>query len=191
MEIDLNLTPGKSGDWEVKQFTVSEEEARWSALREAINGHWHRRVTAGTYWMLTKCGGLYMSNTPAEVLDHWTFICEAHGKVLIAGLGLGMVIQGLLNRGKCERIVVVEKSKDVIRLVEPAYDYPNVEIVHADIFDYKPTEHFDYAWFDIWPDISGDEYPEMKKLHRQFARSVTHKDSWCRKECKKLYNSQI
>ena len=189
MKIDLNLTPGKSGDWEVKKFTVSEEEARWSAVREAINGHRQRRVTAGTYWMLPERGSLYMSNTPAEVSDHWHFIREAHGKVLIAGLGLGMVVQALLDKNACERIVVVEKSDDVIRLVGPAYNYPNVEIVHSNIFDYKPTEHFDYAWFDIWPDISGDQYPEMKRLHRKFARSVTVKDSWCRKECKRLYNS--
>ena len=187
MKIDLNLTPGKSGAWEVKQFAVNEAEARFDAVWQIISGHRRKAIVAGTYWMLTEKGNIYMSNTPAEVSDHWRFICEAHGKVLIAGLGLGMVVQALLNKGGCDKIVVVEKSEDVIRLVGPAYDYHNVEIVHSDIFDYKPTEHFDYAWFDIWPEIDGDRYPEMKRLHRKFARSVTVKESWCRELFKESY----
>lgn len=103
MKIDLNLKPGKCGDWEVRQFTVDEEAARIDAIRQTINGHWHRAVKAGTYWKLTERGNLYMSNTPAEVSDHWHFIREAHGKVLIAGLGLGMVVKALLDKGGCEK----------------------------------------------------------------------------------------
>ena len=186
MKIDLNLREGKKGDWEVKKFSISEKEARWDQVRCAVNGCGSRAVVAGDYWKLTENGYIYMTNTPAEVRDHYGFIHSALGSVLIAGLGLGMVIQALLDRGKCERIVVVEKSQDVIDLVGPCYDDPRVEIVCSDIFDYKPKEHFDYAWFDIWPDICGDNYAEMKRLHRKFARSVTNKDSWCRRECYRL-----
>lgn len=186
MKIDLNLREGKKGDWEVKKFSISEKEARWDQVRCAVNGCGSRAVVAGDYWKLMEGGCIYMSNTPAEVMDHYGFIRSASGSVLIAGLGLGMVVQALLDRGKCERIVVVEKSQDVIDLVGPCYDDPRVEIVCSDIFDYKPKEHFDYAWFDIWPDICGDNYAEMKRLHRKFARSVTNKDSWCRRECYRL-----
>lgn len=183
----MNLRPGKSGDWELSQFIVSENDAKWSQVRCAINGYGSRAVSAGTYWKLTLRGSIYMSNTPAEVLDHMMFIHKAKGKVLIAGLGLGMVLQALLDKGSCVKIVVVEKSEDVIKLVGPSYNYPNVEIVHADIFDYKPTEYFDYAWFDIWPDICADNYEDMKKLYRKFSRSVIFKDCWMRDTCKRLY----
>jgi len=188
MKINLDLKPGKCGDWEVKQFHVSEEDARWSQVRNAVNGHGERAVSAGDYWMLTERGEIYMSNTPAEVMDHWPFIRVAKGSVLIAGLGLGMVIKALLDKESVTRIVVVEKSEEVINLVGWAYEKdPRVEIVKSDIFDYKPKEHFDYAWFDIWPYITGDNYPEMKRLHRKFARHATVKDSWCRAMCQRRW----
>lgn len=187
-KIDLDLKPGKAGVWEVKPFHISENDAKWDRVRCAINGCSERAVRAGDYWMLTENGCLYMSNTPAEVNDHMSFIKQAEGSVLIAGLGLGMVIKALLEKPGVTRIVVVEKSKDVIDLVGWAYTCdPRVEIVHADIFEYKPKEHFDYAWFDIWIDIDGDNYPEIKRLHRRFARHATVKDSWCRKLCRQRY----
>ena len=187
MKIDLHLREGKKGAWSLRKFTISEKEAKFDQLRCAIYGKSSRAVEAGEYWKLTENGYIYMTNTPAEVRDHYGFIHSASGSVLIAGLGLGMVVQALLDRGKCERIVVVEKSQDVIDLVGPCYDDPRVEIVCSDIFDYRPTEHFDYAWFDIWPEISGDNYPQMKRLHRKFAMSVSNRSSWCRRESRKLY----
>ena len=188
MRINLDLKPGKSGAWEVKTFHVSEQDAKWDWLRNAINGHRERAVLPGDYWMLTEHGSIYMSNTPAEVMDHWPFIRQATGSVLVAGLGLGMVVKALLGKQDVTRIVIVEKSEDVISLVGWAYTIdPRVEIVHSDIFDYKPKEHFDYAWFDIWQEIDGNNYPEMKRLHRQFARYARVKDSWCRAACRKKF----
>ena len=188
MKINLDLQPGKKGNWEVKKFIVSDHSAKMSALRAAINGRPERAVDAGEYWMLTENGYVYMSNTPAEVRDHYGFIRAAKGSVLIAGLGLGMVIKALLDKPEVTRIVVVELSQDVIDLVGPAYTKDSrVEIICEDIFKFKTSEHFDYAWFDIWPDICADNYPEMKKLHRKFSCNVTVKDSWCRDRCKKLY----
>ena len=187
-KIDLHLRPGKSGQWEVSRFSITEQEANMDRLRCLINGRPRRAVAAGDYWMLTEGGGIYMTNTPAEVADHMRFIEKASGSVLIAGLGLGMVVQALLDRGRCSRIVVVEKSEDVIRLVAPCYQDPRVEIVCADIFQFRTVEHFRYAWFDIWPEISGDNYPEMQRLHRMFARIAEFRFSWCRKEARALYN---
>lgn len=185
--INLHLQEGSKGVWRLRKFTISEQEAKMNGLRCAINGHKERAVEAGEYWMLTEHGSIYMSNTPAEVRDHMKFIETARGSVLIAGLGLGMVVQALLDRGQCDRIVVVENSQDVIDLVGPYYQDPRVEIICSDIFDYRPTEHFDYAWFDIWPEIAGDNYPQMKRLHRKFSKSVSFRFSWCRCESRKLY----
>ena len=185
--IELHLQEGQCGAWELRQFTVTDKEANMDKLRHLINGHPERAIEAGTYWKLLEHGSIYMSNTPAEVHDHEDFISRAEGKVLIAGLGLGMVVQALLDRGKCEKITVVEKSEDVIRLVSPFYQQPTVEIVHADIFTYRPQERYDFAWFDIWQDICGDNYPEMKRLHQRYRRWVYSRDSWCRRECYRLY----
>ncbi len=57
-----------------------------------------RYIEPGVYYKLTYKGEVIMSNTPAEVNDHLPFIKKANGKVLIAGLGLGMVITELLKK---------------------------------------------------------------------------------------------
>lgn len=130
-----------------------------------------------------------MSNTPAEIRDHIGFIYQAKGNVLIAGLGLGMVLKALLEKGDVTHITVVEKSEDVIKLVSPFYQDERVTIIHEDIFNYKPEEIFDYSWFDIWTYICGDNYDDMKRLNRKFSRSVRNKGYWCYDECKQAYKN--
>lgn len=191
MKINLNLKEGEKGNWKLSQFTVTEAEANMHRLRCLINNYPERAISAGTYWRLTEGGCLYMTNTPAEIRDHVPFINKACGNVLIAGLGLGMVVQALLDQGNCEHITVVELSQDVIDLVGPSYNDPRVEIVCCDIFKFKPQLHYDYAWFDIWPDICGNNFSQMKKLHRKFASHVSNRDSWCYKECRQRYKRDL
>ena len=185
MKIDLNLQEGKSGVWELRKFSVTKEEARNHALRCAINGYPERAVQEGEYYKLTRNGCTVMSNTPAEVNDHTNFIRAAEGKVLIAGLGLGMVLQEVLKKDSVTKVTVVEISKDVINLVANSYQDPRLEIINEDIFNFKPTEHYDFGWYDIWDDISGDEYEEMKKLTRKLSHYISNSDCWCKNESRK------
>lgn len=186
-KVELNLQSGVSGAWKVARYTVTPQGAKMHNLREIFNGR-NRFINAGEYWGLFRNGKIIMSNTPAEINDHYPFIKKAQGKVLIGGLGLGMVLKCLLEKPDVTKVVIVEQSPDVIKLVAPAYtNDPRVTIVNSDIFAYTPTERYNCAWFDIWDDISGDEYPEMKRLHRKFGRYVGWSDSWCRKQSKRLY----
>lgn len=188
--VELNLKSGESGEWELKKFSVTPDGAKFHNLSELINGR-NRFIYSGEYWGLFRCGKVIMSNTPAEIEDHRIFINKAFGKVLIGGLGLGMVLKCLLEKDIITKVTVVEKSADVIKLVAPTYICdPRVEIIHADIFEYKPTERYDCAWFDIWDGISGDEYDEMKKLHRRYGRYVGWSDSWLRKQSRKLHTEK-
>lgn len=186
-QVELDLKPGKSGLWELKQFTVTPQGAQWHNLRELFKGS-NRGILPGKYWGLYRNGKVVMSNTPAEINDHYQFIRMAHGKVLIGGLGLGMVLKCILDKPDVTMVTIVELSPDVIKLVAPAYtNDPRVNIINASVFDYTPQERYDCAWFDIWDDISGEEYPEMKKLHRKYGRYVGWSDSWCRKQSKSLH----
>lgn len=189
-KIELNLKAGVSGEWRLAKFTVDNNGAKFHNLRELLHGR-NRFIAASEYWGLFRNGGIIMSNTPAEINDHLTFIRKASGKVLIGGLGLGMVVKYLLEKESITKVTIVEQSPDVIKLVASAYiNDPRVEIVNADIFEYKPSERYDCAWFDIWDDISGEEYPEMKTLHRKFGHYVGWSDSWLRKQSRKLYYEQ-
>jgi len=140
---------------------------------------------------MSDCGGEQTSNI--EIVQN------AHGDVLIAGLGLGMIICPIAKKENVNHVTVVEISPDVINLVEPHLrkyldeDSSKLTIINADIFDFKPTQKYDVIYFDIWGDYSGDEYPETKKLHRRFSRYLNRDgenhfmDSWMRWDMKDRY----
>ena len=184
-QIEVPIPDGKSGDWEVSTFPVSKNAANMFNLRQMIN-FTHRDIVPGDYKRLTWKGSTIMSNTPAEVNDHWEFFSKAKGHVLINGLGLGVCIIALLERPEVESITVIEISEDVIKLVAPTFEkYPQVTIIHADAYEWKPPKgmRYDYVWHDIWPAICTDNIEGMKKLHYKYGRRTNWQRSWCRKEC--------
>jgi hypothetical protein len=180
-EYQVSVPSGKSGGWEVSQFTVAEKQARLELLRSFQNDG--RGVPAGTYTRLTLDGDMVMSDTPDEIRDHLWFIHRAKGRVLINGLGLGVVVKALLRKPEVESILVVERSEDVIKLVAGVYaPDQRFQVVNEDAFTFKPPKgtRFDFAWHDIWPTVSGDNVPQMHKLHRKYGRIVGEQGSWCR-----------
>lgn len=181
----VNVPEGSKGKWTVSKFTVSEEDAKFSALRAAIKGRGY--VPAGTYTQLTCQGrGIVMSDTPDERRDHWKAVNMACDHVLINGLGLGMVLGAILKKEKMgsksvSKVTVVELDADVIELVGPSYaSDPRVEIVHASAFDYQPPKGIVYGcvWHDIWDDLCGDNLPEMTKLKRKYGRKADWQGCW-------------
>ena len=186
-QIEVPIPDGKSGDWEVSSFTVSQEAANMFNLRQMIN-FTHRDIVPGDYKKLTWHGSTVMSNTPAEVVDHWEFFSIAEGDILINGLGLGVCIIPLLKRPTVKSITVIEISEDVIKLVGPTFEkYPHVTIIHADAYEWKPPKgmRYDYVWHDIWPGICEDNIEGMKKLHYKYGRRTNWQRSWCREECER------
>ena len=179
LKIDLNIEPAISGEWAVEKFIVDENAAWQFNLRTMSNQHKCSFITSGEYHKLTHRGNIIMSNTPDEIMDHYDFIKRATGKVLIAGLGLGMVVKALLEKSEVTKIVVIEKSVDVINLTAKYYTIDaRVTVVQADIFEYTPEENFDFAWFDIWSNICPDSLSEMLLLHEKFKEYCSDVDSW-------------
>jgi spermidine synthase len=111
-----------------------------------------RAVIAGGYTKLTCDGAIVMSDTPAEMADHFQFYRKAKGHVLIAGLGLGMVANAVANKPDVKSVTILEISEDVIKLVGHTL-HKKCTVVHADVMEYKPTRKYDYMWIDIWNDI--------------------------------------
>lgn len=183
MNIKIRVPDGKSGDWEVNSFTIKQSE------RVMLYLHYGNRAPMpGNYKRLLYKDEVIMSNTWAEVADHLPFIERAAGIVLINGLGLGMCIEGILEKKSVKSIIVVEKSKDVIKLVAPTYKTDNrIEIVNADAFTYKPPKgiRFNAVWHDIWPNICSDNLDEMSELHRKYAKITNWQGSWAKAECQR------
>lgn len=153
MNIQVDVPDGKKGAWEVSTFEVSEEDARVFNLREAFQTG--RFIRPGTYKRLSRNGGLVMSNTPAEIDDHFRFIYRARnrgGDILINGLGLGCALSAILESDKVSSVTVIEISQDVIDLVGPTFAHDQrVTIINADAFTWKPPKGIRYTvvWHDI------------------------------------------
>lgn len=178
----MNFIPnGISNDWEISEFEVKEKE-----LSEMISiFKTGRGVPPGKYKKLTRNKTVIMSNTPDEINDFSYFVHIAKGSVLINGLGLGCVVKCLLEKAEVNEILVIEKSKDVLKLVLPYFNDKRLNVINEDAFIFKPErgKKFDFVWHDIWDNICLDNLPEITTLHRKYGKRTSWQDSWSRAEC--------
>jgi hypothetical protein len=185
-----DMPEGQAGDWLIERFTISKAEAEIDALRNMMHGA-RRSVRPGTYTRL-RCGDeTVMSDTHAEMRDHLGVVQDAHGDVLVTGLGLGMVVVALLQKPEVRTVTVIERSADVITLVAPTlrarFPEDRLEIIHADAYAWKLPKgrRWTCAWHDIWTNLCGDNTQGMGKLRRHYARRIDEwQRCWAEAECK-------
>lgn len=180
---------GKSGNWFIDDVFVDE----LVSIRSKMSRNKLDWVDAGTYKRLVRvCDNghheVVMSNTRMEFLTNRNFIIKASGRILINGLGLGLVVNALLKKDDVGSITVIENSQDVINLVSPYFSDERLKIINCDAMLYKPdkNEFFDYVYHDIWPSIDPENIESMKKLHRKYGKKCGNQSSWCRDYCEMM-----
>jgi len=195
--IEINVPDGRHGNFEIRTFEVNGVEAHMHNVIEAEN-QTHRYINPGVYKGLYDLGGvperMWMSNTPSEVLDHLDFIQLATGDVLIFGLGLGVVVQALLDKAAVTSITVIEKEESIIHLAGRYYENlsPKVSIIHADAFDFEPGEkYYEYIWFDIWDTITPENLPEMQHFKVKWELHSKIRMCWKEERCRELLVQEI
>lgn len=165
----------------IKKVSISAaEERRANMYYSARSNYGLFAVKQGEYVQLfIKGHGLMMSDTHMERKTNYDFVSSANGRVLIAGLGVGLIIKGIIDRKDITEIVVIEKYQDVIDLVLPKIKHKKLKVINADIFEWKPEkgELFDSIYFDIWADICEDNLDEMKTLHKKYSRALNKSNS--------------
>lgn len=187
----------------LKKYTVNSEEAMWHNLRFLRGGDSIFCISPGEYIKLIIDGQLYMSDTEMERRTNYEFMQEARGDIMIAGLGIGLILYNLIPKikdGTVKSITVYEKYQDVIDLVEPVirqqlpegFDF---KVLLEDILIYKPpsTEKYDTIYFDIWPNITSDNYGDMVLLHSRWKnrkRKGGWMGSWMKKEVYAFHKSE-
>jgi hypothetical protein len=134
---------------------------------------------------------MWMTDTPIEVADQMEFYEVAHGRVLINGLGLGMMQEWILRTKPCvEHMDIVEVNEDVIRLIAPYFDEfaDRVTIHHADALEmnWPKGSSWDVVFHDIWPSISATNLPEMTRLMRKYGQRAQWQGCWARRECEEM-----
>ena len=178
------LKDGKAGDFELSHFEIGENN-----LYAMFHG-----IPCGKFVRLLHNGSVVMSDTDMEKRTNANFVRNAHGNVLIGGLGIGLILLAIQDKPEVEKIVVVEKHREVIDLVKDQLPLnEKVEVVNADVWEYTPTEKFNTIYMDIWNFINTDVYRDsMKPLIVRYRKFLVPKqednnrfiDCWCRNEAK-------
>ena len=148
------LKDGKTGDFELSHFEIGENN-----LYAMFHG-----IPCGKFVRLLHNGSVVMSDTDMEKRTNANFVRNAHGNVLIGGLGIGLILLAIQDKPEVEKIVVVEKHKEVIDLVKDQLPLnEKVEVANADVWEYTPTEKFNTIYMDIWNLINTDVYQKSMK----------------------------
>jgi hypothetical protein len=146
-----------------------------------------RAPRPGVYTRLSRDGYLWMSDTTAERRDHygpllqmWRYDAK---RVLINGLGLGVIVNAALALPSVEHIDVVEIDERVAKLVGPHYEKSGRVTIHiADAYEqmkrWPANTHWDVGWSDIWPTLSEDNLREMTRLNRSYGRRCDWHACW-------------
>lgn len=158
----IDIPEGVCGEYSVEHhFKPAHKPISKFTMRSAVlGGHKHSKPLEfdhQTKWhRLLGPTGVWMTDLPVEQYQH---DCELRdvkdGPVLMGGLGLGYAATVLAKRRGINQIVVVEKSKEVIELVEPYLKDRRhvIRVIHGDLFEFLKTfSHFRFAWafYDIW-----------------------------------------
>ncbi len=168
------VKPGQQGVASVKHFTVSKADSERTLFYSAIRGERWGEVPAGRYVQLTVNGELTMTDTKMERMTNYEFLNRANGRVLIAGLGLGMIVHAALGKPDVSHITVLEKYQDVVDLVAPSVERVakrRLSIVTADALTWAAPkgQKWDTIYFDIWPNVCQDNLEEAAKLSRKYS----------------------
>lgn len=166
------LNSKKIGDFEINKFSISKDD-----IAAILRG-----MAPGNYVRLMHKGTTVMSNSYMEKRTNESFVLNAHGNVLIAGLGIGLVLLAIQDKIDVQSITVIEKHKDVINLIAPQLPLnKKITIIHGDIFKWIPPEKalYDVIYFDIWDYINSDIWQdEMIPLKNKFNKYLkTSKES--------------
>lgn len=188
--LKVQVPLGESGGVEVTQF------------RFDVTTPWNRptpRPKSGLYTGLRKAedppGMWWMSDMPNEIMEQWDFLhalqrAPRDSRILIFGLGLGVVLHAALLMEHKGPFDVVEKDARVLALMKEHYEWEaricraEVRFHLADAFEWEPPEparwHLGYA--DIWRDMSEANLEGIAKLRARFGPRCVWFGAWSEAE---------
>jgi hypothetical protein len=190
--MQVEVPEGRSGVMEVRRFEWTENTPGrvwaiahgrdtpfgwYTGLFEHVN---KTPPTSRPGWKV------WMSDTLAERRDNLLPVRQVHNlnarRVLISGLGLGMVVKACLALPCVRQLDVVEINPDVISLVGPTYAAdPRVTIIPGDARDpglIPGDAWYDVAWHDIYPDDNPRYAPELMAMFDTWAHRVRWQGAW-------------
>ncbi|MER6605710.1 hypothetical protein ABT282_07290 [Streptomyces sp. NPDC000927] len=203
----INVPPGEVRGMCIAKFEVVHPDDWTDAHQKRKDvvsplSYWcmerdNRAPKPGWYTRLSEGREVWMSDTTAERRDHaepvFMMSTSRPERVIINGLGLGMVLAAALTFDSVKRVDVVERDDRVIELVGPYYlKDDRVRIHHADALEqmgrWGADARWDVGWTDIWPDISAGNLGEMKQFtdfygarcgfHGNWSEGMAKRSAW-------------
>jgi len=95
----------------------------------------------------------WMVDDPLHTFGMMGLADNSEGKVLVAGLGLGIIVHYLVQNPKVKQIDVVEINKNVIELIKPLLPKSRkLKIIHDNFYRYlqNTTKEYDTIIVDLW-----------------------------------------
>lgn len=175
-------------------FEIKHREFK-PTFRELISPEYFGQKEGDIITILTdiRKNEVVMSDSVMEKRTNLDFVYRANGNVLIAGLGIGMIVLAIQDKPEVEKITIVELEQDVINLILPSLPInEKVNVICSDIHDFETDEKFDVVYCDIWNNIDGENYEEMKKLTRKFKSKINRENKesfighWRKADCVRL-----
>ncbi len=116
----------------------------------------------------------WMMITPNEINTMREVVEEVNGKVVTYGLGLGYFAYMASLKENVDKVIVVEKDKEVIDLfnkyILPNFIYKDkIIVINEDAFKYNDkVKDVDYVFVDIWHDPSDgiELYKRFKNIEK-------------------------
>lgn len=191
-----HLTEKKVGEHEVKiEIVPAGKEMTVVSMRNWLMMGYKPQEVRFTeprpIFKLYKGTSLLMSDSPQEIFLQYDAYQAAKGRVLMGGLGLGMSANLFAEKPEVTEILVVEISKDVMKLCKPKNK--KIKVINGDIKDFinSSKEKFDFIYIDIHYSTGCMEYihtvlPMRKILGKKFPG--TPAIFWGEEEMKSQYD---
>jgi hypothetical protein len=178
------LPPTEKQNSKLDLIEVTEHDITMSKIRAMQNPREYRDyigLKPGKFLRLLVNGRTMMSNTPMEVNTNSEFIQHANGHVFVAGLGIGLILKALQVKSEVTSVMVMEKETSVMEMVWDKLGLDDrFKVFNGDVFTTGPNmftpKMFDTVYFDIWPDVCGDYWEQVKQLKRKY-RAWMNKDN--------------
>ena len=120
MRIKVNIPEATSGDFRIEHVTTDS----YCGSPEPMD----------TYTVLFNEHHNIMQDTTREYVEHEQFLKSVYGDILIAGLGLGMINQPLMDNPNVKSVTIIEKFQNVNNMVCKYWQkYKKFILIHDDI----------------------------------------------------------
>ena len=159
---------GRVGAWELKR----QEQP-------VLRGYFRGLQACAKNYVLVREGRVWMSLSPVEIESLAPHVAHMRGRVVIAGLGMGLAIYNALRRPAVRQITVLERDSQVIALFAAivSCDWEGSErfsINQADAREWRSAEPVDFLYADIWDKVGA---PEAAGDTRMMCRNLRPKSA--------------